>query len=179
MDKEIDDAFDRLWAEEFLKDAEMQQDTLFNDEDMDNCTITDEEVKTSYGRLVERLKAEGIYEEYKKIEVKKLPEKEGLSTPVVRRTRSKRQEERRLLMAKINVALEEEEKRRKSKFSKVAGIIIVSGLIISGLLMVQSADKQRISEAFQYLSQQEEEKPTNEADDAMEIVAAKTANIFR
>ncbi|MDO4276647.1 MAG: DUF4367 domain-containing protein [Eubacteriales bacterium] len=64
MEKKFeDDELDKFLDKELMKEAELIEQALFSDDGFEDYEETDEELNASYQRLVERLKADGIYRE--------------------------------------------------------------------------------------------------------------------
>ena len=58
-----DEEFQKFLEEQYIKEAEERQKELFADQDFEDLRMTDKEIDASYAKFVERLKAEGLYEE--------------------------------------------------------------------------------------------------------------------
>lgn len=58
-----DEELKKWLEEEYYREAEEMEKILFPDGNIPECEETEEETKAAYARLVERLKADGIYEE--------------------------------------------------------------------------------------------------------------------
>ena len=64
MEKKFrDDDLKKFLDEEFIKEADLMEEALFSDEELDDIELSDEEIDASYDKLVQRLKADGVYRE--------------------------------------------------------------------------------------------------------------------
>lgn len=64
MEKKFrDDELKKFLDEEFIKEADLMEEALFSDEELDDIELSDEEIDASYDKLVQRLKADGVYRE--------------------------------------------------------------------------------------------------------------------
>lgn len=64
MEKKIDDdQWEKFLEEEYIKEADLMEENLFSDENFQDMEMTEEEVNASFERLVNRLKADGVYRE--------------------------------------------------------------------------------------------------------------------
>lgn len=54
---------DQLLDEQFLREAQLLEQAILSNNEDENNQETDEEVRNSYHKLIQRLKAEGIYRE--------------------------------------------------------------------------------------------------------------------
>ncbi|MCI5903219.1 MAG: DUF4367 domain-containing protein [Blautia sp.] len=61
--KNRDDELKKFLDEEFIKEADLMEEALFSDEELDDIELSDEEIDASYDKLVQRLKADGVYRE--------------------------------------------------------------------------------------------------------------------
>lgn len=64
MEKKFrDDELKKFLDEEFIKEADLMEEALFSDEELDDIELSDEEIDASYDKLVQRLKTDGVYRE--------------------------------------------------------------------------------------------------------------------
>ena len=64
MEKKFrDDELKKFLDEEFIKEADLMEEALFSDEELDDIELSDEEIDASYDKLVQRLKEDGVYRE--------------------------------------------------------------------------------------------------------------------
>jgi hypothetical protein len=75
-----DDELKKWLAEEYEKEIDEMEEVLFPNGVLPDDGETEEEAKAAYKKLVDRLKADGVYEEDEpeKVKIVYLPEKKGI-----------------------------------------------------------------------------------------------------
>lgn len=141
-----DEEFQKFLEEQYIKEAEEKQKELFSDQDFEDLTMTDEEVDASYAKFVQRLKAEGLYEEDK-------AEEPVESEEDVRETSSEEK-----MPGKSESSPVSGEKvtpisgRHTRKLAKAAGIGIVCALCVFAASMTSEANRNYFINGFRILS---------------------------
>nr|WP_294525641.1 DUF4367 domain-containing protein [uncultured Blautia sp.] len=120
-----DEELDRLLKEEYLNEVDELKDILLSEDDLsDQKLYTDEEIHASYGKLVERLKAEGVYREDE-------DESQEIPDPGKNRYGS---------MVK------------RHRIAKAAGFVIVCFLGVLAASMTSEANRNYVTKTIKYLS---------------------------
>lgn len=138
-----DEEFQKFLEEQYIKEAEERQKELFADQDFEDLRMTDKEIDASYAKFVERLKAEGLYEEDTEKSDTKNPENLSAEEVKVRSTESS---------LKSGEKIYPISGRRTRKLAKVAGIGIVCTLCVFAASMTSEANRNYFINGFRILS---------------------------
>ena len=149
MEKKFDDdEWKKFLEEEYIKEADLMEEALFSDEDFPDMEMTDEEVNASFDRLMDRLKADGVYRE----EPKEEKAKEDATKDEVRKNEVPKEAE-----AKV-VELKPAKKKKKSmplvtrhKLAKIAGFVVMCTLTVFAASMTSEANRHYFVSTFDYL----------------------------
>lgn len=143
MDKKFeDDELKKLLEDEYVKEAEAIVEALFSDDQFDDEDITDEEIHDSYDRLIERLKAEGIYE----------PDDEAASDVPNDEVSGTMPETKVIPMPEKDNTRDKNSSRIFYKFAKAASIAAVTLLGIFAVTMTSEANRNYFIETVRYLA---------------------------
>lgn len=138
-----DEEFQKFLEEQYIKEAEERQKELFADQDFEDLRMTDKEIDASYAKFVERLKAEGLYEEDTEESDTENPENLSAEEVKVRRTESS---------LKSGEKIYPISGRRTRKLAKAAGIGIVCALCVFAASMTSEANRNYFINGFRILS---------------------------
>ena len=138
-----DEEFQKFLEEQYIKEAEERQKELFTDQDFEDLRMTDKEIDASYAKFVERLKAEGLYEEDTEESDTENPENLSAEEVKVRSTESS---------LKSGEKIYPISGRRTRKLAKVAGIGIVCALCVFAASMTSEANRNYFINGFRILS---------------------------
>lgn len=138
-----DEEFQKFLEEQYIKEAEERQKELFTDQDFEDLRMTDKEIDASYAKFVERLKAEGLYEEDTEESDAENPENLSAEEVKVRSTESS---------LKSGEKIYPISGRRTRKLAKVAGIGIVCALCVFAASMTSEANRNYFINGFRILS---------------------------
>lgn len=150
MEKKFeDDELRKLLEEEYIKEADMIEEALFSDEDFEDFEKTEEEVMASYDKLVQRLKADGIYREEDETDddaaegnaaAESIP---GRSAKVIPMPNPGNDKESKFTGKGHGTA---------KKVAKVAAIVAVCVLSVFGVSMTSQANRKYFIESVRYLT---------------------------
>lgn len=135
----LDDELDVLLDEQLIREAELLERELFSDENAEAYTETEEETQASYEKLVERLKADGIYRE--EMSDKEKTDTKEQKSKTVGTTQKSFGRGKRMSARRASVTKEERCKRRRHLSVKIAGIIVVSGICVFSATMTSEANR--------------------------------------
>ena len=138
-----DEEFQKFLEEQYIKEAEERQKELFADQDFEDLRMTDKEIDASYAKFVERLKAEGLYEEDTEESDTENPENLSAEAVKGRSTESS---------SKSGEKIYPISGRRTRKLAKVAGIGIVCALCVFAASMTSEANRNYFINGFRILS---------------------------
>ena len=138
-----DEEFQKFLEEQYTKEAEERQKELFADQDFEDLRMTDKEIDASYAKFVERLKAEGLYEEDTEESDTENPENLSAEAVKGRSTESS---------SKSGEKIYPISGRRTRKLAKVAGIGIVCALCVFAASMTSEANRNYFINGFRILS---------------------------
>lgn len=138
-----DEEFQKFLEEQYIKEAEERQKELFADQDFEDLRMTDKEIDASYAKFVERLKAEGLYEEDTEESDTENPENLSAEEVKVRSTESS---------SKSGEKIYPISGRRTRKLAKAAGIGIVCALCVFAASMTSEANRNYFINGFRILS---------------------------
>lgn len=138
-----DEEFRKFLEEQYIKEAEERQKELFTDQDFEDLRMTDKEIDASYAKFVERLKAEGLYEEDTEESDTENPENLSAEEVKVRSTESS---------SKSGEKIYPISGRRTRKLAKAAGIGIVCALCVFAASMTSEANRNYFINGFRILS---------------------------
>ena len=138
-----DEELQKFLEEQYIKEAEERQKELFTDQDFEDLRMTDKEIDASYAKFVERLKAEGLYEEDTEESDTENPENLSAEEVKVRSTESS---------LKSGEKIYPISGRRTRKLAKVAGIGIVCALCVFAASMTSEANRNYFINGFRILS---------------------------
>lgn len=161
MEKKFEDEeLDQLIDEQFIKEAQMMEEAIFSDDDSEDYEASDEEIKASYQKLVDRLKADGIYREDDKAEdTADVPETAAAEDKMVPIAKKRTPAFRR-------------------KFAKAAGFVVVSAMCVFAASMTSEANRNYVVESIKLLTGNDTQvivgnDERNEDVDTMEYEAEK------
>lgn len=138
-----DDELDQLINEQFIREAEIMKEAIFSgDEDMEDYEASDEEIKASCRKLMQRLKKEGACREDVEDE-----------NAVDVRWESDTEDGTGHDDASIGSTVVPIKKKRINtrKIAKVAGIIVVSGMCVCAASMTCDANRDYFVKHAKYL----------------------------
>ncbi len=138
-----DEEFQKFLEEQYIKEAEERQKELFADQGFEDLRMTDKEIDASYAKFVERLKAEGLYEEDTEESDTENPENLSAEAVKGRSTESS---------SKSGEKIYPISGRRTRKLAKVAGIGIVCALCVFAASMTSEANRNYFINGFRILS---------------------------
>ena len=138
-----DEEFQKFLEEQYTKEAEERQKELFADQDFEDLRMTDKEIDASYAKFVERLKAEGLYEEDTEESDTENPENLSAEAVKGRSTESS---------SKLGEKIYPISGRRTRKLAKAAGIGIVCALCVFAASMTSEANRNYFINGFRILS---------------------------
>lgn len=161
MEKKFeDDELNKLLDEQSMKEAELIEQALFSDNSFEDYEETDEELNASYQRLVQRLKADGIYrddiddytgrnEAHGGDEADKENNKSGDSFSADTLLAEK-DEEKIVTMPGYDRKKEKRKAGTNYRFAKAAGFVVVGTLCVFAASMTSEANRTYFIDTIQY-----------------------------
>lgn len=126
-----DEELKKWLEEEYYREAEEMEKILFPDGNIPECEETEEETKAAYARLVERLKADGIYEE----------ENNSYETDGHRGKNLKDDEKIKIVYLPA---------RKQNRFAHVAAILVICVAGVFAASMTSQANRKYFIETVEY-----------------------------
>ena len=136
MNRKIeDDELDKLLDEELIREAEMIERGLLSDDEDGGELMSQEELDASYDRLMERLKAEGVYHED--------------------------DEENKIISMSAADTARSSKMKRRHKTIKAAGFVVVCFLGVLGGSMATEVNCQDFISKIEYFTGNDTKSDTN------------------
>jgi hypothetical protein len=160
MEKKFeDDELKKFLEEEYIKEADLMEKALFSDKDFEDLELTQEQIDASFEKLMNRLKAEGLYredeEEIPKAESENVPEEESEPGQTENPEEETRPDPEKVVP--ISSVRETSRARRvmsgiTRKGAKVALIVIVGAAAIGALSLTSEANRNYVIKKVNYLT---------------------------
>ena len=131
MEKKFDDdEWKKFLEEEYIKEADLMEEALFSDENFPDMEMTDEEVEASFEKLVNRLKADGVFREEPE---RKKPEGE--------KDKNKRKEDKVVELEPVRKKKRSRPLVTRHKLAKIAGFVVMCTLTVFAASMTSEANR--------------------------------------
>lgn len=140
MEKKFDDdEWKKFLEEEYIKEADLMEEALFSDEDFPDMEMTDEEVDASFDRLMDRLKADGVYREEPKEETQKEETTKEAEDKVVELKPARKKKKSMPLVT-------------RHKLAKIAGFMVMCTLTVFAASMTSEANRSYFINSMNYVT---------------------------